>query len=80
MSQKARMPAASSVSVAGALMGLSFLMLYYPLITHTYNRVLDDKTVWASLTAIIYFEMMGKLFPLVAVPAAAMGIAGAIAG
>jgi hypothetical protein len=80
MSQRIGSSAAISTAMAGALIGLSFLMLYYPLITHTYNRVLDNRMVWASLTATIYFEMMGRLFPLVAVPAAAMGIAGAIAG
>lgn len=74
------MSKARSTVAAGAIIGLSFLMLYYPLITHTYNEVLDNRTVWASLTGIIYFEMAGKLFPLVAVPAAAMGVAGAVAG
>ena len=70
-----------AVISAGAIMGLSFLMLYYPLITHTYNEMISpDRSVWASLTAIIYFDMMATVFPLVAVPAAATGIAGAIAG
>ncbi|MGI0019332.1 MAG: hypothetical protein ACREAY_02555 [Nitrososphaera sp.] len=70
-----------AVIAAGAMAGLSFLMLYYPLITHTYNEtILQERSVWASLTAIIYFDMMATIFPLVAVPAAAMGIAGAIAG
>ena len=66
---------------AGALIGLSFLMLYYPLITHTYNELLSpERAVWASLTAIIYFGLVSTVFPVVAVPAAAAGIAGAIAG
>jgi hypothetical protein len=70
-----------AVIIAGAIMGLSFLMLYYPLITHTYNQVISpNRSVWASLTAIIYFDMMATVLPLVAVPAAATGIAGAIAG
>lgn len=70
-----------AVIIAGAILGISFLMLYYPLVTHTYNEVLSPgRSVWPSLTGIIYFDMMGTVFPLVAVPAAAMGIAGAIAG
>jgi hypothetical protein len=69
-----------SLYIAGAILGLSFLMLYYPLITHTYNEVLLGQDVWPSLTAPIYFEMLETAFPLVAAPAAAMGILGAIAG
>jgi hypothetical protein len=70
-----------AVIVAGAMLGISFLMLYYPLVTHTYNETISPgRSVWASLTAIIYFDMMATVFPLVAAPAAAMGIAGAIAG
>ena len=70
-----------AVIVAGAVIGISFLMLYYPLVTHTYNETISPgRSVWASLTAIIYFDMMATVFPLVAAPAAAMGIAGAIAG
>jgi hypothetical protein len=69
-----------SLYIAGALVGMSFLMLYYPLITHTYNEVLLQKDVWPSLTAPIYFEMLGTVFPLVAAPAIAMGILGAVAG
>ena len=70
-----------AVIVAGAMVGMSFLMLYYPLVTHTYNETISPgRSVWASLTAIIYFDMMATVFPLVAAPAAAIGIAGAIAG
>lgn len=67
--------------VAGAIAGLAFYVLYFPLITHTYNEVLSpERPVWASLTAIIYFEESQVVFPLVAVPAAAMGVLGAIVG
>lgn len=70
-----------AVLVAGAIAGAAFFMLYFPLITHTYNEVLSpERSVWASLTAIIYFEMAQTVFPLVAAPAAAMGILGAIIG
>mgnify|MGYP001764096625 CR=1 FL=1 len=67
--------------LAGAIIGLAFIVLYYPLIAHTYNEVLSpQRAVWASLTASIYFEMLGTLFPLVAVPAAATGVLGALVG
>jgi hypothetical protein len=69
-----------SAYVAGALVGIAFFTLYYPLITYAYNEVLDQKTVWASLIAPTYFEMLGTAFPLVAAPAAAMGVIGAVAG
>lgn len=70
---------ARALLVAGAVAGIAFFMLYYPLITHTYNKVDAEKTVWASLTAVIYFEMIESVYPLVVVPAAAMGMLGAIA-
>ncbi|HEX2558193.1 MAG TPA: hypothetical protein VHK86_07710 [Nitrososphaera sp.] len=64
---------------SGAIVGLTFFMLYYPLITYTYNKVMTDITVWPSLIAPTYFEMIGTVFPLVVAPAIAMGILGAIA-
>jgi len=69
-----------SAYAAGALVGIAFFTLYYPLITYAYNPVLDQKTVWPSLIAPTYFEMLGTAFPLVAAPAAAMGVIGAVAG
>lgn len=70
-----------SVLIAGAIVGLAFIVLYYPLITHTYNKALTEgRTVWPSLTALIYFDMLGTVFPLVAVPAACTGIVGAVVG
>ncbi|HVX02792.1 MAG TPA: hypothetical protein VHA09_06525 [Nitrososphaera sp.] len=70
-----------AIFLAGAIAGVSFFVLYYPLITHTYNEIMmPGRAVWASLTAIIYFQMAPAVFPLVAAPAAAMGILGAIIG
>jgi hypothetical protein len=69
-----------SVLVAGAIAGLAFVVLYYPLITHTYEEAMEQRTVWASVTAPIYFDILGTVFSLVAVPAASAGIAGAIIG
>lgn len=69
-----------SFLVAGVIAGLAFVVLYYPLITHTYEEAMQNRTVWASLTAPIYFDILGTIFPLVAVPAASAGVAGAIVG
>ena len=70
-----------AIFMVGVIAGLSFFVLYYPLITHTYNKiVMPDRAVWASLTGLIYFETVQAVFPLVAAPAAAMGILGAIIG
>jgi hypothetical protein len=68
-----------SLYAAGAIVGIAFITLYYPLITYTYNEVLEHETVWPSLIPLAYFEMLGTAFPLVVAPAAAMGIAGAAA-
>ena len=65
--------------VAGAILGSTFLMLYYPLITHTYNEVLlNPQTVWPSLTSSIYFKMIDAVYPLIVIPAMATGILGTI--
>jgi hypothetical protein len=65
--------------IAGAILGLIFFMLYYPLITHTYNEALPNpQPVWPSLTSLIYFNMIGQLFPLIIVPAIIAGILGVI--
>jgi hypothetical protein len=65
---------------AGAIVGIAFFTLYYPLITYTYNEVLERQTVWPSQIAAAYFEMIGTALPLLIAPAAAMGAAGAAAG
>jgi hypothetical protein len=67
-----------SLYAAGTIVGLAFFMLYYPLITYTYNEVFERKIVWPSLIVTIYFEMIQNVFPLVALPTAAMGILGAL--
>ena len=67
-----------SLYAAGAIVSLAFFMLYYPLITYTYNEVFESKVVWPSLIAQIYFEMIQDVLPLVAIPTAAMGILGAL--
>ena len=67
-----------SLYAAGTIVSLAFFMLYYPLITYTYNEVFESKVVWPSMIAQIYFEMIQNAFPLVAIPTAAMGILGAL--
>ena len=67
-----------STYAAAAVVGLTFFMLYYPLITYTYSRVQTDITVWPSLIAVTYFHMIGRIFPLVIVPAIAMGVVGSV--
>ncbi len=67
-----------SVYAAGTIVSLAFFMLYYPLITYTYNEVFGSKVVWPSMIAQIYFEMIQNVFPLVVIPTAAMGILGAL--
>ena len=38
--------------LAGAILGLTFFTMYFPLITHTYNEVLPNpQPVWPSLTS-----------------------------
>ncbi len=67
-----------SLYAAGTIVSIAFFMLYYPLITYTYNEVFESKVVWPSMIAQIYFEMIQNVFPLVAIPTAAMGILGAL--
>jgi hypothetical protein len=67
-----------SLYAAGTIVGLAFFMLYYPLITYTYNEVFERKVAWPSLIVTIYFEMIQNVFPLVVLPTAAMGILGAV--
>jgi hypothetical protein len=67
-----------SLYAAGTIVSLAFFMLYYPLITYTYNEVFESKVVWPSMIAQIYFEMIQNVLPLVAIPTAAMGILGAL--
>jgi hypothetical protein len=64
---------------AGAIAGLIFFTLYFPLITHTYNEFTNyGRLPWASVTTAIYFEEMAIAYPYVAAPAAAMGVLGAL--
>jgi hypothetical protein len=66
--------------LAGAIVGITFFMLYYPLIAHTYNEFTNfGRLVWPGVTAPIYFELLTTVYPYVIAPAAALGILGALA-
>jgi hypothetical protein len=67
-----------SLYAAGIIVSVSFFMLYYPLITYTYNEVFEREVAWPSLIPQIYFEMIQDVFFVVAIPTAAMGILGAL--
>ena len=68
-----------SVFVSGSILGSSFLMMQYPLITYVYNEVFTKQAfVWPSLLSSSYFGMISSIYPLVIGPAFAMGIIGAI--
>ena len=66
------------IYIAGGILGSSYFMLYYPLITHIYNEVLSNQPLWPNLTAPIYFDMIGHLYPLLVMPAIGVGILGTI--
>jgi hypothetical protein len=65
--------------LSGIVLGLTFFMLYYPLITHTYNEVsANPQPVWPSVTATVYFAMIDEVYPLLVVPSMTMGMLGII--
>jgi hypothetical protein len=65
--------------LAGAILGLGFFTIYFPLITHTYNEALpNSEPVWPSLTGLIYFDMIEKISVFLIAPAIIMGICGVV--
>lgn len=65
--------------LAGAILGLAFFTLYFPLITHTYNEALPNPgPVWPSLTITIYFKMIDEISVFIIAPATIMGIFGVV--
>jgi hypothetical protein len=66
--------------ISGAVLGISFFMLHYPLITYTYNEVLPNpEPVWPSITISTYFGMVETIYPLILLPSLSSGFLGAIA-
>lgn len=64
---------------AAGVFGILSYFVYYPLITHVYNKIDTNQIVSASITAKIYFEMIPSVFPLIAIPCAVMGVVGLVA-
>jgi hypothetical protein len=65
--------------LVGAILGLAFFTLYFPLITHTYNEALPNPgPVWPSLTITIYFKMIDEVSVFIIAPAMIMGIFGVV--
>ncbi|MDE1829621.1 MAG: hypothetical protein KGI25_04795 [Thaumarchaeota archaeon] len=62
--------------LAGAILGMGFFTLYFPLITHTYNEVLTISPVWPSAIISTYFTDLPKFYPIIALPAIAIGALG----
>ena len=63
--------------LGGAILGLAFFTMYFPLITHTYNEVLPNpQPVWPSLTSTIFFRMIDDFIPFIMAPAMLMGVFG----
>ena len=61
--------------VAG-IFGMLGYFIYYPLITHVYNKIDTNQIVSASTTSKIYFEMILSVFPVIVIPCIIMGILG----
>ena len=64
---------------AAGIFGMLGYFVYYPLITHVYNKIDTNQIVSASMTSKIYFEMILSVFPLVVIPCFIMGIIGSLA-
>lgn len=61
---------------AAGVFGMLGYFVYYPLITHVYNKIDTNQIVSASITAKIYFGMIPSVFPTIVIPCALMGIMG----
>lgn len=65
--------------LAGGILGSSFFMIQYPLITYIYSEVFSNQSfVWPSLISSTYFRMISNIYPLILGPCFAMGIIGGI--
>lgn len=66
------------VYFTAGVFGMLGYFVYYPLITHVYNKIDTNQIVSASMTAKIYFDMIPSVFPLVVIPCMVMGVIGTI--
>lgn len=60
------------------IFGMLGYFIYYPLITHIYNKIDTNQIVSASMTSKIYFEMIPSVFPLIVIPCIIMGLIGSL--
>lgn len=60
------------------IFGMLGYFIYYPLITHVYNKIDTNQIVSASMTSKIYFEMIPSVFPLIVIPCIVMGLIGSL--
>lgn len=58
------------------IFGMLGYFVYYPLITHIYNKIDTNQIVSASMTSKIYFEMVLSVFPVIVIPCIVMGMLG----
>ena len=66
--------------VAGAILGSTAFMVYYPLITYVYNGVFTQTMVFPSLIAHVYSELMVSVYPLLVGIMIVVGVIGAALG
>jgi uncharacterized membrane protein YfcA len=62
--------------LAAGVFGMLGYFIYYPLITHIYNKIDTNQIVSASMTSKIYFDMIMSVYPIIVIPYVAMGLAG----
>jgi hypothetical protein len=66
--------------IAGAVLGLTFITLYYPYIGLTYSELVSPHQFLRLDNIGTYFKTMGEVFPWIIVPSIASGIFGMIVG
>lgn len=64
------------VYFAAGIFGMLGYFIYYPLITHVYNKIDTNQIVSASITSKIYFEMVLSVYPFLVIPCIVMGLVG----
>jgi hypothetical protein len=63
--------------ISGAVLGLTFMTLYYPYVGLTYSELLQpNEFPRAETLSLFYFRAMGEIFPWLIIPAVASGIFG----
>ncbi len=65
---------------AGAILGSTSFLVYYPLITYVYNELFDHKTVLPSLIAPRFSELVIDVYPMFVIPLIMAGILGVFLG